>query len=101
MRGGLGLGELWRGQLAAQQGLGREAPRQASRLEWHEAPRSPSPALLSGSATGLGVSTPGSGPDSKGLGFEIRMSDQPGMVLKMDDRNIVNNLLDVIYSTAA
>ena len=63
MRGGLGLGELWRGQLAAQQGLGREAPRQASRLEWHEAPRSPSPALLSGSATGLGVSTPGSGPE--------------------------------------
>ena len=38
---------------------------------------------------------------NKDLGFEIRMSDQPGMILKMDNRNIANNLVGVIYSTAA
>lgn len=43
----------------------------------------------------------GTGTPSKDLRFEIRMSDQPGIILKMDDRNIVNNLLGVIYSTAA
>ena len=38
---------------------------------------------------------------NKDLGFEIRMSDQPGMILKMYNRNIINNLLAVIYSIAA
>ena len=43
----------------------------------------------------------GTGTPSKDLGFEIRMSDQPGMILKMYNRNIINNLLAVIYSIAA
>ena len=43
LRGGLGPGEPWRGQLAVQQGLGLEAPQQGSRLGSCEASRSPEP----------------------------------------------------------